>query len=733
MPEIFKVSIDADGVATLSWDLPGTRMNVLDEAGIIELEAKVPELIADVSVKGVVFTSTKDDFAGGMDLPTILDYRRRAEASDEPAGMLFSFTMRIHRLLRLIERGGMDPKTLKGGKPFVWASPGTAVGIGMEIALACHHRIVADTPSARLGLPEIKIGIFPGAGGTTRLIRMLGLLGASEFLLEGKLCTPDQAARAGLVDSVVPAAELLPMAKEWLRSASEKDAVKPWDRRGFVIPGGAPYTVPGFPVFVGGTALAHAKSRGVYPAVHAMLSAIYEGAQVPFDTAIRIEARYFTKTLLHPSADAMIRTLFVTKQAVEKGVGRPVGIPQKRIGRLGVVGAGVMGAGIAHAAARAGIDVVLLDRNIGLADQGHRAVEKLLQSQTKRRRIAPSEMGAVLARVTALDDISALADCDLVIEAVSEDSVLKKALLAEIDRELSPGAFLASNTSSLSISELARATQRSERFLGLHFFSPVDRMMLVEVIRGEKTDPAAIATAFDFARQLNKTPVIVKDARLFYANRCILPFGREGVELVADGVAPALVENAAKNAGMPVGPLQLIDESTLTLALEIAKEAPGFSCSDGVHSPGEALLRRVATEIDRTGRKLGAGFYDYGVDGKRGGLWPGLIDLVQPTSCSIAFQDVQDRLIYIQVIEAIRAVEEGVIDDVSQADLAAVLGWGFLPWSGGPFGWADINGPDRVLKRCEELKERYGARFSPPAMLRERVETGRFFYPRHQQ
>ncbi|MEM7176708.1 MAG: 3-hydroxyacyl-CoA dehydrogenase NAD-binding domain-containing protein, partial [Pseudomonadota bacterium] len=628
MPDTFTVSIDAEGIATVSWDLPNARMNVLDEAGIIELETKVPALIADPSVKGVILTSAKSDFAGGMDLPTILDYRRRAEASGDPAGMLFEFTMRIHRLLRMIERGGMDPKTLKGGKPFVWASPGTAVGIGIEIALACHRRMVVDNAAARLGLPEIKIGIFPGAGGTTRLIRMLGLMGASEYLLEGKLHTPERARRAGLVDAVVPASGLLPTARDWVRAATETDVVKPWDRKGSGTPGGAPFTVPGFPVFVGGAALAHAKSRGVYPAVNAMLSAIYEGAQVPFDTALRIEARYFTKTLLDPSADAMIRTLFVTKQAVEKGVARPPGIARKPTGRLGVVGAGVMGAGIAHAAAAAGIDVVLMDRDIELADRGRRSVEQLLERQVKRRRIDPSEQAAVLARVTATEEIGLLADRDLVIEAVTEDHALKKTVLARVERVLAPGALLASNTSSLPIAELAEACGRPERFLGLHFFAPVDRMMLVEVVRGAATSAHALAAAFDFARQINKTPVIVNDARFFFANRCILPFGREGVELVAEGVAPAMVENAAKNAGMPLGPLQLIDEASLSLALRISTEMHGQESSDCARMPGERLLQRLAQEVGRTGRKQRAGFYNYTPEGKRDGLWRGLSTLV---------------------------------------------------------------------------------------------------------
>lgn len=730
MQEIFPVSIDAEGFAMLSWDLPGASMNVLNEAGIIELEAKIPDLIADPKVKGVVLTSAKTDFAGGMDLPTILNYKRRAEASDDPARMLFDFTMRIHRLLRLIERGGMDPGTSKEGKPFIWASPGTAVGIGMELALACHHRIAADKPAARLGLPEIKVGIFPGAGGTTRLIRMLGLMGASEYLLEGKLCGPSQAQKSGLIDAVVPVDSLLSAATDWLRGATASDVVKPWDRKGFKLPGGSPYSARGFPLFVGAMALAHGKSRGVYPAINAMLSAIYEGAQLPFDSAIRIEARYFTKTLLEPSAEAMIRTLFVNKQAIEKGAFRPKGVARKQVKRLGVIGAGAMGAGIADIAAKSGVQVVLLDRDRKASEQVREAVAELFRHQARRKQISANEMATILAHVAVSTDVGSLADCDLVIEAAAEDLAAKMAVLAQADRVLSPGAVLASSTSSLPISELARACQQPQRFFGVHFISPVDRMMLVEIIRGAETEPAALAVAFDFVRQLNKTPVIVNDGRSFYANRCTLSYGREGVELLAEGVAPAVVENAAKNAGMPVGPLQLIDETSLTLALGILREMRADTGADASMTPGEEFLCGVAEKAGRAGRKHGAGFYDYDATGRRAGLWSGLAAIAKPGAVELAFHDVRDRLIYIQVIEAIRAYQQGVIADIAQADLAAVLGWGFLPWSGGPFGWVDMTGPSRVLIRCEELATQYGQRFTPPSSLCDLVAAGEFYYAR---
>ena len=731
MPEIFHTATDDEGVATLTWDLPGASMNVLTEAGILELEAKIPALIANPAVRGVILTSAKPDFAGGMDLPTILDYKARALATDEPAEMLFGFTMRIHALLRVIERGGMDPKTLKGGKPFVWASPGTGVGIGTELALACHRRIAADNPKARIGLPEIKVGIFPGSGGTTRLVRMLGLMGSSEFLLEGKLVDPHRALKAGLIDQVVPPDDLIDAARSWILQASDADAVKPWDKKGFKLPGGGPYTAQGFPIYVGAMALAHGKTHGVYPAATAMLSAIYEGAQLPFDDAIRVEARYFTRVLMDPSSDAMIRTLFVNKQRLEKGARRPQEVPERKIERLGVIGAGMMGAGIAQVSAVAGLEVVLLDRDPDGAEAGLASISDWLDKRVRRKAMTAAEKSEVLDRIRAGTDYAMLEGADLVLEAVFEDRAVKADVTARAEAVLSPNAVFASNTSTLPITELAKASGRPERFVGIHFFSPVDRMMLVEVIRGEATGPEAIAMALDFVRLLRKVPIVVNDARDFYANRCIIPYGQEGVRMVTEGVAPALVENAAKQLGMPVGPLQLTDETSLELALAIARARQGSVGGDEPESPATGLIREMVEEHGRKGRKSGAGFYVYDGAGKRLGLWPGLAALHPLATEQPSLSDVQDRLIFAQVIEAVRALEEGVLTRIEEGDVGAVLGWGFAPWSGGPFGWLDIIGPDTALARCERLAKAHGQRFAPPQLLRDIAGAGETFYGRH--
>ncbi|MBY8975058.1 enoyl-CoA hydratase/isomerase family protein [Rhodobacteraceae bacterium NNCM2] len=730
MAEIFPLTRDADGIATLCWDLPGASMNVLTEGGILELEEKIPALIADPAVKGVILTSAKADFSGGMDLPTILDYLGRARQSDDPAGMLFAFTMRLHRLLRLIERGGMDPKTLKGGKPFVWASPGTAVGIGTELALACHYRVAAENPKARIGLPEIKVGIFPGSGGTTRLIRMLGLMGASEYLLQGKLVAPDKAQKAGLIDEVVPPDDLIAAAKTWIASATEESVVKPWDRKGYKIPGGAPYTVPSFPIFVGGMALAHGKTRGVYPAVRAMLSAIYEGAMVDFDDALRIEARHFTSVLLDPSAEAMIRTLFVNKQALEKGAARPTGVPDLSVRKVGILGSGMMGAGIAGAAASAGIEVVLVDRDQPSVERGIAAITSLLDKRISRRRETEAGKAEILARILPTTGYDDLAGCDLIVEAVFEDPVVKAEVTARAEAVIPTDAIFATNTSTLPIADLARASQRPERFIGIHFFSPVDRMMLVEIIRGAETGPEAVAKALDFVRQLRKTPIVVNDARFFYANRCIIPYGQEGARMVAEGVAPALIENAAKQAGMPLGPLQLTDETSLELALSISRATMAAMGEAYPASPADDLIRAMVEGYGRTGRKGGAGFYDYDAAGKRTGLWPGLAEHYPLMAPQPSLAEVMDRLLYVQALEAVRVFEEGVLTDIAEGDVGAILGWGFAPWSGGPFGWLDIVGAARAVARCRELATAYGQRFEPPALLCGLAEAGDGFYGR---
>jgi 3-hydroxyacyl-CoA dehydrogenase/enoyl-CoA hydratase/3-hydroxybutyryl-CoA epimerase len=720
---IFAYDVDADGVATIAWDLPGKSMNVLTEEGIVELDAAVDRALGDAAVKGVVITSAKADFAGGMDLNVIA--RMKEAAGADPAKGVFEGVMALHALLRKIERAGMDPKSLKGGKPVAWASPGLSAGIGTEIGLACHRRFMAEG-KGRVGLPEILVGIFPGSGGTTRLTRMLGVMAASPLLLEGKMLEAKAAKAAGLVDEVTAPEELLAAAKAWVLGATDADIVKPWDAKGYKFPGGAPYQPAGFMTFVGASAMVHGKTQGVYPAAKAMLSAIYEGALVPFDTALKIEARWFTQVLMNPSSGAMIRSLFLNKQALEKGANRPEA-PDQRVKKLGVIGAGMMGAGIAYVAAQAGVEVVLIDRDQAAADKGRAHAEGLLAEGVKRKRSSEAQAAEVLARIAATPDYAALAGCDLVVEAVFEDPGVKAETTRRAEQYLDPDAIFATNTSTLPISELAKTSRDPSNFIGIHFFSPVHKMNLVEIIRGRETGDRAVAKALDFVRQIKKTPIVVNDARFFYANRCIIPYINEGVRMVAEGVEPALVENAAKSLGMPLGPLQLVDETSVELGVKIAKATKAAMGDAYPDSPADDLLFAMF-DAGRLGRKSNAGFYAYDEKGKRLGLWPELRARWAPRDEQPELTEVRHRLAMIQALEAVRALEEGVLTDVREGDVGAILGWGFMPWSGGPFSWLDILGATRAVEICDGLEATHGPRFAAPSKLRDMAAKGGSFY-----
>ncbi|HMO71875.1 MAG TPA: 3-hydroxyacyl-CoA dehydrogenase NAD-binding domain-containing protein [Paracoccaceae bacterium] len=719
----FTMTTDADGVATITWDVAGKSMNVMSLAGFAALSAHVDAALADPAVKGIIITSGKKDFAGGMDLNVI------ARMKDEGGAKgIFDGVMQMHAILRKIERAGMDPKTLKGAKPIVAALPGTALGIGLEVPLACHRIIAADNAKAKIGLPEIMVGIFPGAGGTTRLVRKMGAMAAAPFLLEGKLSDPKAARAAGLIDEVVAPEDLLSRAKEWVLAARDADLVKPWDAKGYKMPGGAPYHPAGFMTFVGAGAMVHGKTMGVYPAAKALLSAVYEGALVPFDTALKIEARWFTHVLMNPSSGAMIRSLFINKEALEKGANRPA-VPDQKVTKVGILGAGMMGAGIAYVSAQAGIEVVLIDASQEAADRGRAYSEGLMDKAIARRKATPEAKEALLSRITATTDYAALAGCDLLVEAVFEDPRVKAEVTARAEAVLPADAIFATNTSTLPISDLARASSRPEQFIGIHFFSPVDKMLLVEIIRGKATGDRAVAKALDYVRQIRKTPIVVNDARFFYANRCIIPYINEGIRMVAEGVEPVLVENAAKLVGMPLGPLQLVDETSIDLGVKIAKAtraAMGDAYPDGAV---DAVLFAMADK-GRLGRKSNAGFYSYSEKGDRESLWKGLESAWPVADTQPALTEVQHRLLMAQVLEAVRALQDGVLTDIREGDVGAILGWGFAPWSGGPFSWLDIIGAPRAAAICDDLTARFGPRFETPALLREMAAKGETFYGR---
>jgi 3-hydroxyacyl-CoA dehydrogenase / enoyl-CoA hydratase / 3-hydroxybutyryl-CoA epimerase len=721
----FTYAVDAEGVAVITWDVPGKSMNVMSLEGFRLLSDLVDRGLADAAVKGIVITSGKKDFAGGMDLNVIA--KMRDDAGAEPARGLFDGVMMMHGVLRKIERAGMDPKTLKGGKPIAAALPGTAVGIGLELPLSTHRIFAAENPKAKIGLPEIMVGIFPGAGGTTRLVRKLGAMMAAPYLLEGKLSSPAQAKAAGIIDEVVT--DPLAAAKAWVLQAKEADLVKPWDAKGYKMPGGAPYSAQGFATFVGANAMVHSKTMGVYPAAKALLSAVYEGALVPFDTALKIEARWFTQVMLNPSSAAMVRSLFLNKEALEKGAVRPKGIPDQSVKKLGVLGAGMMGAGIAYVSALAGIEVVLIDAKQEAADRGKAHSADLLDKGIARKKVTAEKKDEVLGRILATTDYAALKGCDLIVEAVFEDVGVKADVTAKTEAVTDATCIFATNTSTLPITELAKASTRPDEFIGIHFFSPVDKMSLVEIIKGKGTGDRAVAKALDFVRQIRKTPIVVNDARFFFANRCIIPYINEGMRMLAEGVEPALIENAAKLVGMPLGPLQLVDETSIDLGVKIAKAT---KAAMGADYPDEAVDAVLFWMYDqgRLGRKSNSGFYAYDAAGKREGLWTGLAAQYPVTAEQPALTEVQHRLLMAQVLEAVRALEDGVLMDIREGDVGAILGWGFAPWSGGPFSWLDIIGAPRAVAICDHLTAAYGPRFTTPHLLREMAEKGQTFYGR---
>ncbi|WP_170372129.1 3-hydroxyacyl-CoA dehydrogenase NAD-binding domain-containing protein [Ruegeria arenilitoris] len=722
----FTLTKDADGVGIITWDVPGKTMNVMSFDGLSELNDCIDQALADDEIKGIVITSGKEgSFAGGMDLNLLAVMKE--QAGDDPAKGLFEGTMKMHALLRKIELAGMDPKTKKGGKPIAAALPGTAAGIGMELPLATHRIFAAENPKAKYGLPEIMVGIFPGAGGTTRMVRKVGAIAAAPLLLEGKMLDVKKAKGAGYIDEI--AADPLAAAKEWVLNAKAADLVKPWDAKGYKMPGGAPYHPAGFMNFVGASAMVNGKTQGAFPAAKALLSAVYEGALVDFDTALKIEARWFTSVLMNPSSGAMIRSLFLNKEALEKGAVRPQGIPDQSVKKIGVLGAGMMGAGISLVSAQAGMEVVLIDRDQAAADKGKAYTEAYLDKGMKRGKVTAEKKEAMLARITATPDLEKLAGCDLIIEAVFEDPKVKAEMTQKVEAIIPEDCIFASNTSTLPITELAKASKRPDQFIGIHFFSPVEKMFLVEIIKGKETGDRAVAKALDYVRQIRKTPIVVNDARFFYCNRCIIPYINEGARMITEGVSPVLVDNAARQLGFPVGPVQLTDETSIDLGAKIARATKAAMGDAYPESPADDLIFWME-EQGRLGRKSKAGFFDYDENGKRIGYWKGLQDKYPLAEQQPDLIEVQERLMFAQVLEAVRALEEGVLEDIREGDVGAILAWGFAPWSGGPFSWLDIIGAPYAAERCDQLSEKYGDRFACPPLLREMAEKGQTFYGR---
>jgi 3-hydroxyacyl-CoA dehydrogenase/enoyl-CoA hydratase/3-hydroxybutyryl-CoA epimerase len=720
----FKLETDADGIVLLTWNMPDRSMNVINLTVIEELSTIVEHTAGDAAVKGVVVTSGKDSFCAGADL-TLLDrvvkvFGEMAKARGEEAAavLLFEESRKLSLLYRRIE---------SCGKPWVAAINGTALGGGFELCLACHHRVAADNPQTRLGLPEIKVGLFPGAGGTTRLARMLPPADALQFLLKGDQVRVAQANKMKLVDAVVPAADLVTQAKDWIKAGGKAKA--PWDEDGFRLPGGPVYSKAGMMTFPAANAIYRRETYDNYPAARAIMQVVYEGLQLPFDLALRVESRWFAKILRSPEAAAMMRSLFVSLQELNKGARRPAGVAPSKLRKIGVLGAGFMGAGIAYVTAQAGLEVVLVDRDQASADKGKAHSERLIGEQVNRGRASAAERDALLARIAPTPDYGALKDCDLVIEAVFEAREVKAEAIAKAEAVIGEGTIFGSNTSTLPITSLAEMSKRPESFIGVHFFSPVDRMMLVEVILGKRTGEQALAVAMDYVRAIRKTPIVVNDARGFYTSRVVGTYLREGHLMLTEGVPAAMIENVGRMAGMPVGPLSLNDEVAVDLAWKILKATEADLGADAVDPRQKALLEEMVEKRGRLGRKNGKGFYDYPKDGPKK-LWPGLAELqpqrLDPDRIDVA--ELKARLLGIQALETARCVEEGVITDVREADVGSILGFGFAPFTGGTLSYIDMMGTEAFVELCRRLEQSHGPRFAPSKLLLELAAKGDTFY-----
>ncbi len=701
---MIELGID-DGIATIIWNVADRPMNVLNDASIAAFESAVRKVIADQALKGVIISSSRPEFVVGADLDTLRGVSDPAQA--------MKIAGRLSSLFREIERAG---------KPFVAAINGSALGGGYEICLACHYRLTADNPKTQIGLPEVTLGLLPGAGGTQRLPRMIGLKNALPMLMEGRKVGVAKAKEMGLVDEVVPADGLMARARQWLLTDGAANIVKPWDKKGFRLPGGNVQSPLSWQLFMGAAAAVRGKTAGLYPAPAAIMESVYDGCHVDIDTGLKIENRQFARLAVSPQAQNMIRTLFYAIGDANKLIGRPGAVPVQAYRKVGVLGAGMMGAGIAHVSAEAGLDVILIDQSLEAAEKGKSYSAKLLEKQVQQGRLTADKRDAILATITPTTGYDKLKDADIVIEAVFEDRAVKGQVTRAAESVLPPSAIFASNTSTLPITGLAEASQRPANFVGLHFFSPVDRMPLVEVIRGHQTSEATIARAMDFVKRIRKTPIVVNDGRAFYTSRVFGTYVYEGMALLNDGVHPALIERAGTNAGMPVGPLALMDEVSLELMHKVMRQTEADLGAAYKAPPQDPVLIKMVEQLNRLGRKSGGGFYDYAADGSKR-LWPELVRHFPRAIDQPSVDEVQKRLMYIQSIEASRCLAENIVG-ARDADVGSILGWGFPAALGGVVSQVDTIGIARFVAECDRMAQLYGSRFLPPQNLRDRAALG---------
>ncbi|MCO5146624.1 MAG: 3-hydroxyacyl-CoA dehydrogenase NAD-binding domain-containing protein [Aquamicrobium sp.] len=721
----FKVETDADGIALVTWDMPGRSMNVFTEEVMDELNAIVDQVAGDANIKGAVITSGKDTFSGGADLTMLqrmlgMFAAESAKDEDKAIKLLFDNVGRMTGLFRKLETCG---------KPWVSAINGTCMGGAFEMSLACHGRVAADSDKVKMALPEVKVGIFPGAGGTQRVPRLTDPQSALQMLTSGQTLTPKKAKAMNLIHEIAEPKKLVEAAKAMIKNGLK--AVQPWDEKGFKLPGGPVYSAAGANLFPPAIAILRRETYGNYPAASAILKCVYEGLLVPFDTGLRIEQRYFTEILRSTEARMMIRSLFVSLQELNKGARRPEGVKETKFKKIGVLGAGFMGAGIAYVTAKAGIPVVLLDRDMPSAEKGKAHSAGLMDGAIKKGRATEGEKEQLLSLITPTDDYALLDGCDLVVEAVFEDSEIKKGVTEKTEAIIKSTATFASNTSTIPITALAKNSARPKNFIGIHFFSPVDKMMLVEIIMGKKTGDKALAVAIDYVRAIRKTPIVVNDTRGFYVNRCVLRYMSEAFQMLIEGVPAAMIENAAKMAGMPVGPLALTDETAIDLAQKIMKQTIRDLGEKAVDPEQFKLVNTMVDTHGRFGRKNGKGFYDYPEKPAKKHLWPGLKDLYrQQDADSIDVEELKQRFLATIALEAARVMEEGIVIDPREADVGSILAFGFAPYTGGALSYIDGMGAERFVKLAKKLQKKYGAQFKAPKLLLDMAQKGESFYDR---
>ncbi|TPL45846.1 3-hydroxyacyl-CoA dehydrogenase NAD-binding domain-containing protein [Mesorhizobium sp. B2-4-6] len=721
----FTLDTDADGIALITWNMPDRSMNVFTEEVMRELNAIVDHVAGDAAIKGAVITSGKDSFSGGADITMLQKMLATFAAEkendlDKATRALFENAGYMTGLFRKLETCG---------KPFVSAINGTCMGGAFEMSLACHGRVAADSDKVKMALPEVKIGIFPGAGGTQRVPRLTDQQQALQMLTTGQTLTPQKAKAMGLIHEIAEPSKLVETAKAMIKNGLKP--VAPWDEKGFKLPGGPIYSAAGANLWPPAIAILRRETYGNYPAAAAILKCVYEGLLVPFDTALRIEQRYFTEIMQSKEAAAMIRSLFLSLQELNKGARRPAGVPDTKFKKIGILGAGFMGAGIAYVTARAGIPVVLLDRDLPSAEKGKAHSDSLMADQVKKGRAKPEDKDKLLSLITPTADYADLAGCDLVVEAVFEDSSVKKEATEKAEAVLKSSAIFASNTSTIPITALAKNSARPKNFIGIHFFSPVDKMMLVEIILGKKTGDKALAVAFDFVRAIKKTPIVVNDTRGFYVNRCVLRYMSEAYKMLIEGVPAPMIENAAKAAGMPVGPLALTDETAVDLAQKIMKQTIRDLGEKAVDPRQMALIDTMVDTHGRFGRKNGKGFYDYPAKPAKKKLWPGLKDLYpQLNPDKVDYEELKQRLLVAIALEAARVMEEDIVTDPREADVGSILAFGFAPFTGGALSYIDGIGAKRFVKIAKGLHKRYGAEFKAPKLLLDMAEKGETFYQR---